>query len=434
MQQSHPTTPARILPSALIVPGAMLFVVGLGAFLLLKRAVGFDSYDLEVYLTGGDNFMQGLAVYDVQLHGTGTYFIYPPITLLMFGPLSVLPFAVVEAMLFGLGVVALWAVVWLTFRMLGFRPGAGLIGASLGVLGCALWLHPVNGTLDVGQINILLMFLVVADFAVGTRFPRLAGILIGVATAIKITPAIFILYLLLTRRFRAALNATLTFSALTGLGFLVAPSESAKFWFGGMIADTARLLGPIPVGDVSNQSINGIASRFFGDSGGVVWLVLALAIGIGGLAVAVKADRCGDPVAGMLACAITGLLISPVSWHEHWIWMVPVGVWLGATALRLGSRKPVLAGALLSPLVVFLAWPQESAPGAVRPTSILDPADSLWDEGSRNPIVALVGTAYVSVGVLLLAVGAWILFRPNGGRRTVEFAHSQSPPAVISDR
>ncbi|GAA4471136.1 glycosyltransferase 87 family protein [Rhodococcus olei] len=434
MQHSHPTTPARILPSALIVPGAMLFVVGLGAFLLLKRAVGFDSYDLEVYLTGGDNFMHGLAVYDVQLHGTGTYFIYPPITLLVFGPLSVLPFAVVEGVLFGLGVVALWAVVWLTFRMLGFGPGAGLVGASLGVLGCALWLHPVNGTLDVGQINILLMFLVVADFAVGTRFPRLAGILIGVATAIKITPAIFILYLLLTRRFRAALNATLTFSALTGLGFLVAPAESARYWFGGMIADTARLLGPIPVGDVSNQSINGIASRFFGESGGVVWLVLALAIGIGGLAVAVKADRCGDPVAGMLACAITGLLISPVSWHEHWIWVVPVGVWLGATALRLGSRKPVLAGALLSPLVVFLAWPQESAPGAVRPTSILDPADSLWDEGSRNPIVALVGTAYVSVGVLILAVGAWILFRPNSGMRTVEFAHSQSPPAAISDR
>jgi alpha-1,2-mannosyltransferase len=50
-------------------------------------------------------------------------------------------------------------------RAVGVRPGVGMVGAALGLTGAALWLQPVHDTLDQGQVNLLLMLLVVADFA-----------------------------------------------------------------------------------------------------------------------------------------------------------------------------------------------------------------------------------------------------------------------------
>jgi alpha-1,2-mannosyltransferase len=416
----------RDLPRALFVPGAAIFMVSLTAFFLLAHAIGLSGYDLSVYLMGGEAFMQGLPVYEQELHGPyGTdRFAYPPPALLAFGPLSLLPSGVVHAIMLGFGIAALWAAVWITLRMVGFQRNIGMAGASLGITGCALWLQPSYANLDQGQVNIILMFLVLADFAISSRVPRLAGILIGVATAVKLTPAIFIVYLLLTRRFRAAVTAAITSLALTGLGILVAPANF-KRWFEGTFSDTGYLVfNSVPAGDVSNQSINGVVVRFFGESGTFVWFVLALAVGIGGLAVAVRADRQGEPMAGVLACAITGLLISPVSWHEHWIWMVPVGVWLGVVAFDLSRSNPMVAGALLLPVAAFLAWPLESAPGVVYPASILAPVGRMWREGNRNPLLALLSTTYVSVGLFLLAVGGWIVFR---ARRT-------TPSEDVQDR
>jgi alpha-1,2-mannosyltransferase len=414
--QMHAGSSPREMPRALFIPGAAICLISLTAFFLLAHAIGLSGFDLSVYLMGGDAFMQGLPVYEQELHGPYgiNRFSYPPPALLVFGPLSLLPSGVVHAIMLALGIAAVWAAVWITLRMVGFQRNIGLVGASLGITGCALWLQPSYGNLDQGQVNIILMLLVLADFAMSTRVPRLAGILIGVATAVKLTPAIFIVYLMLTRRFRAAVTAAITSVALTGLGILVAPADF-KRWFEGTFVDPGYLVfSPVPAGDVSNQSINGVVVRFFGEGGTFVWFVLALAVGIGGLAVAVRAHRQGAPMAGVLVCAITGLLISPLSWHEHWIWMVPVGVWLGVVALDLSRSNPMVAGAVPLPVAAFLAWPLESAPGAVYPASILAPVGRMWTEGNRNPLLALLSTTYVSVGLFLLAVGGWIVFRARG--------------------
>ncbi|SDE16025.1 glycosyltransferase 87 family protein [Rhodococcus tukisamuensis] len=409
MLQSRANLLTRTLPPVLVVPGIAVFVVSAAAFFLNMHVVGFDGYDLACYLMGGDGFAHGLPVYDLRLHGDGSRFIYPPVTLLVFGPLSHLPFGAVQVIHLMVGILALWAVVWLTLRLIGLERNAGLVGVSLGVTGCAMWLQPVFDTLNVGQINILVMLLVLADSAWSSRRRTVpAGILIGIATAVKLTPAIFIVYLLLIRRFRAALVATVTALGLTGLGFLIAPSDSLRYWIDGTFANAEYLISPFSLDDVTNQSVNGVALRFFGDSGKIVWFALALAIGIGGLAVAVRAHRVGEPLAGVLACAITGVLISPVSWHEHWVWMVPVGVWLGAVALQIRRTNPLIAGALLLPVAVYLTWPLEYSPGVVHPTSVLSPAGHMWNEGSRNPVVALITTTYVSVGLALLAMAGWV--------------------------
>jgi alpha-1,2-mannosyltransferase len=111
---------------------------------------------------------------------------------------------------------------------------------------------------------------------------------------------------------------------------------------------------------------------------------------------------------------VTGLLISPLSWNDHWVWIVPVFVWLASVAYRLHRSMPVTAGAVPSLAVLpFLMWPQPlGPPGDVVPASILSPARHMWeDEGSRNPVVALAGAAYVLVGLFLLVAGGVALRR-----------------------
>jgi alpha-1,2-mannosyltransferase len=432
------------LPSWLLVPGTAIFVVSLTAFFLLKRVTGFGYYDLSVYMMGGNAFLAGLPVYQQEIHsasGSG-YFTYPPITLLIFGPLSQLPLGRAHAILLAGGIVALWVTIWLTMRLARFQQNAGFVGASLGTAGVALWLQPVFGSLDQGQINLMLMLLVLADFALDGRRRWPTGILIGIAAAAKITPGFFIVYLLLTRRYRAAITAAATCAAVTGFGFVVATRDSKEYWLHGTFANLRRTTSPLNVGDVSNQSLNGIVVRFLGDHGGLPWLVLALALGTLGLTIAVTAHRRGAPLAGILTTAITGLLIAPLSWHEHWVWIVPVLIWLSAVAIQVSHTSPIIAGALpVLPALPFLVWPLGTGDWRVTrqigPESILGPAGHMWAGGNHNPLIAIAGTAYVSVGLMILLTG-FVLYRLSV-KTTADAAHPDleiypSSPASVQKR
>ena len=82
----------------------------------------------------------------------------------------------------------------------------------------------------------------------------------------------------------------------------------------------------------------------------MVWLVLAVAVGLAGLAAAARLHAAGRPVAGWLTCALTGLLVSPISWDHHWVWIAP-GLAAGAdAALRASGRSRQAAWGLLAAL------------------------------------------------------------------------------------
>jgi alpha-1,2-mannosyltransferase len=420
-------------PRWLFVPGLAIFGVSAAAVLLIGRAVGFDPYDLGVYLMGGDTWRHGLPVYDQSVTsqwGQG-YFTYPPATLLVFGPLSALPPGVVHAIMAGAGVLSIGAVVWLVLRALGARPGAGLIGLVLGVTGAALWLQPVYDSLQQGQINPMLMLLVVADLAARDRHRWTNGIGIGIATAAKITPGIFIVYLLITRRFRAAATAAATWAAVTAAGFVAAPGDSAQFWLHGTFFDSERVSMPLTPASVYNQSLHGAALRLLGTSGGtVVWAVVALVVGVAGMWAAAVIARAYAYIAGGLVAAVTGLLISPLSWHEHWIWIVPVVVVLAYAVWPARDRSPFLLPAL--PVLAgigFLMWPLPgNADRDLVPASILSPAHHLWEgEGNHNPVVALAASAYVLVGLALLALAAGTAWRVRRTSPGVPQSRSAEP-------
>jgi hypothetical protein len=106
------------------------------------------------------------------------------------------------------------------------RHGRGLRLVLVAAVPLALCTEPVRQTLGFGQVNLWLFALVLLDLVVlGRTGSRWAGAGVGIATAIKLTPGLFIVYLLVTEQWRAARTATVTTAALTGGAFLLAPAD-----------------------------------------------------------------------------------------------------------------------------------------------------------------------------------------------------------------
>jgi alpha-1,2-mannosyltransferase len=271
-----------------------------------------------------------------------------------------------------LSVGALTYAVWLTLAGMGVPRGRARTGAVLAASAAALWTQPVQSNLSLGQINLLLMAAIICDLRpsraeldgirvgsdgpiVGSAFSTVAspwwtGLATGVAAGIKLTPLIFIPYLLITRRFRQAGVAAAAFAVTVGIGFAVVPGASATYWQSGLLdratgaqsANTRFFFG-----STWNQSLRGYLSRLLQDSQIAVapWLIAAALTLVIGLVCATWLYRDGYPMLGLLTCAVTGLLISPVSWVHQWVWIGPWLAALGGLALlaRGASRRMWLA-------------------------------------------------------------------------------------------
>jgi alpha-1,2-mannosyltransferase len=187
----------------------------------------------------------------------------------------------------------------------------------------------------------------VGDLALPDRIKG-KGIGIGLAAGIKLTPLIFIPYLLFTRRAKAAAVSALTFAVTVGLGFALLPRASTVYWGGQFFRSRKQF-------HLDNQSLNGVILRLThaGPDAHEYWLVAAVIVGIAGLATSILASRRGHELLGLAACAATGLLVSPISWSHHYVYVVPALVLAAYGPRRLGYR--ILGAALLVGL--FGWWP-----------------------------------------------------------------------------
>ncbi len=187
---------------------------------------------------------------------------------------------------------------------------------------------------------------------------RWKGIATGLAAGIKLTPLVFIPYLLLTRKWWAAAVTTGSFVFTIVLGFLILPRDSKDWWFNGLFIQDGRTGF---VGWTGNQSLRAIATRLAGsiNAGTVPWVILALIATVVGLLVAAQLDRAGHAMLGLLTAALVGLLDSPISWDHHWVWVVPGHD--GGRALR----GPRLAGGQ-APRRLLAARPDRRAAADLR--------------------------------------------------------------------
>ncbi|WP_084436794.1 glycosyltransferase 87 family protein [Aldersonia kunmingensis] len=356
----------RVLLTGLAVAGIVGAVVGvvyhLAGLPWLGRPFG-DYYriDLDVYRIGGTVFAHGAEVYG-QLPptkiGNPLPFTYPPLAAISFGPMSWVSLAQASVVMTALSLVALFAAIALVLRSHDLSWAATAVWGGGFALGLSLLAEPVYSTLDYGQVNLILMALVLAD-CLPKRTPWPRGLLIGFVAAFKLTPAVFVLYLLLRRDFRAVVVSGISFVVFTALGFVLAFGDSAKYWTE-ILPDSNRIGRPAYP---SNQSITGFLARLgVEDLRTPLWLLAALAV----LALAIVAMRralaAGDPALALCANALAGLLISPVSWSHHWVWAIPILLTMTIVAYR--RRSVLFAGwAVLGALMFNYAAHWRLAPG-----------------------------------------------------------------------
>lgn len=354
------------------------------ALAIVVHVFGGRHIDLEVYRFGVWALLDGGDLYGPlppTVVGAVLPFIYPPFAALVLLPFALVPWEVAWPALLAASTLALAVTLLVTARRLWPSSGrAGAIAVASLALPLSFALEPVHSTFDFGQVNLLLMALVALDCLVArSRWPR--GTLVGIAAAIKLTPAAFVLFFLLRGDRRAAVTAAVSGVVATLVAFVVAPGTSLRFWLDN------------PVGGVSgapfftNQTFQAVLVRA-GVDGWVrpaAWLLLSATV----LALAVPVIRRAPAPLALVTTAAVALLVSPTSWSHHWVWIAPAVLVLVATAWRARSAGWTLA--TLATVAVFVVAPH---------TLGLPRADGR--ELAWTPLQQVVGATFVWFTVLLL--------------------------------
>ncbi|SFE37779.1 glycosyltransferase 87 family protein [Streptomyces mirabilis] len=326
--------------------GLLSLVVAVGVFTATVPLLR-DWFDLRVYYGTVDAWVHhGGRIYDYWVPGTTYGFTYPPFAAVTMLPMSLIGLRTAIAVSVVLNLAALAVVVWIlvgpALRRYGWY-GYALAACLLTLL------EPVRDTFSFGQVNLLLLALVLSDaWLLSTGRGRRAGVGIGLAAAIKLTPALFIGLLLLGRRWRAAGVATAVAAAATGLAAWAAP-DASRFYWSEALWDTHRI-GRLAY--VSNQSLQGVLARLAapGEPSRAVWAATAL------LFLCVWAWRTSWALADedwTAAFALTGLaacLLSPITWVHHLVWLLP------SFAVLLHRHRARVAAALYAVLCSSVVW------------------------------------------------------------------------------
>jgi alpha-1,2-mannosyltransferase len=320
----------------------------------LAMVAHLPQMDFQVYRMGGQHVLVGnLYSAEITVLDQHLLFTYAPLAAILFWPLSRLPIFAGQAIWDAIDLVALTALIAVSIAAARSRSvvrsdwrTALVLLAPIGFL-----LYPVRYDLALGQINVVLVLMIVADLTTGVSWrarelPK--GVLVGAAAAIKLTPLIFIPYLVATRQWRPARNATLTFVLATGAMFAVSPRAS-WLYFTKDAFDAARVG---PADRLDNQTLHAAIARAHLSVPPALFDLISLLVLCVGIAVAAAAYRRSSNMLGILVCAATGLMLSPISWFHHYVWIVPGLIWLVLAADRPAKGECwAMAGAL--PFIVI---------------------------------------------------------------------------------
>ncbi len=349
-------------------------------------------FDLKVYRGAAKLLLDGGIIYGRPIH-LWAPFTYPPFAAVVLVPLALLPIGADEIIMTVLSVAALAITLWLavglaestTDRTKRRRDALAPIALAAAA---GLWLEPVTTALDYGQIELLLGLLIVADLS-RPNSARTKGALIGIAAGLKLTPLIFVPYLLFSHRSRAALVVMGTFAATVAVSFAVVPDDAWRYWTGLFFDSQAAGVGATP----ANQSLRGAIIGIAPAAPAAPLAVLSVLVGAVGVALAASASRNGDEGMGFSLCALTGLLVSPISWTHHWVLAVPALLIFIVRAIQRRSPLRLLVGAGMASLG-YAYLPEIVAEHY--PHNLLVPI--LWQPAS---------TCYLLIGVATLALACW---------------------------
>ncbi len=454
--------------------GAIAFLIVVASWVIYAVISGrdgaLDPVDLTVYRDGGLIVRHVQPYYDphaaAPLYDWGGFsslalkFTYTPFAAIAFAFISFIGWTPLWVLSIIVNIASLLAALWFTFGGLGYRDRRVRLGATLVAAAVTFWLQPVVRTIYLGQINLLLMAAIIWDMCQPREGRWWKGAVTGVAAGIKLVPLIFVPYLLVTRKFREAAMTVAGFGVTVLIGFVILPSDSAKWWLHGMVISDGNRTGF--TGWAGNQSLRAITTRLSGSitAGTAPWIVAAALAFVLGMTAAALLERGGYHVPALLATALTGLLISPISWDHHWVWIAPGVAVAGhyAIAQRRAARSAAqrwrarwLGALAIFMIFVYGAWPDaiwEKARNLGRFS-----LGFLWAQKNTNPILfsrygdlpqwveyhwhgfqLLWGNAYILGGMALLLILLALAVRLRGATPVTSEPETSSLTSPVPGR
>lgn len=364
--------------------------------------------DIDVYRMGGRAWLDNQPLYadGAIFHTQGGLdlpFTYPPLAAIMFAPFAWLSLPAASVAITATTLLLLIVSMVIVLTRLNVWPDTAITSEPAWLRRCwlaaalvapaVIWLEPIRSNFEFGQINVVLMTLVVAD-CVPRRTPWPRGVLLGLAIALKLTPAVFLLYFLLRRDIHTLLRTAAATVVATLAGFVLAWTDSIEYW-----TETVRNTDRIGTATLNtNQNIAGTLARLGLSEGPrfALWVVASFAVLALTVWAAQRALRAGSdesPVVALICVAMFGLVVSPVSWSHHWVWSLPTLVVTGVLAYRMRKDRPA---ALFLALVTVLGF----ALMVWTPIDLLTP----HHETAASVLRQLAGDAYLWWALVVIAV------------------------------
>jgi len=313
-------------------------------------------------------------------------FSYPPFTVLLFVPFASLPFRQAAILWQLMSLSCLAVAIWCLYRSIPLSSHTLLVLISI-----ALLFEPLENSLDLGQINLLILALTcIFLMALRTGHPVTAGVAIGLAAALRIHPALFLLYLAWQHEWRGFAWGTCTVAACSLLAIQVAGWDATVEYVTQIAPKYA-----VPLAGLTNHSL---AAWILNTGSGLVplvhegqWQLLGRMISLGLLVAAFVILRPADrilaqrvvPESAFLSVIL--LLVTPNTTINHMVFtLIPLAVLLeqalgaapqtrlvigiGTAALLIGAindyyahplllgRPSVLMGGIKTYGLMILAW------------------------------------------------------------------------------
>jgi alpha-1,2-mannosyltransferase len=362
------------------VAAAVIILIGCA----VRAFVRIHDGDFKIHWETGRRFLAGEFLY-----AQGHDFPYPPILGMLFAPAAALPMAIAKIVFYPLGVVAL-LILLATLRRLvgsGFRLGRG---KAFWVMTLAVVLNfrfILRDQAELGFNTAIAAMIWLGIYLWRQNRDLLGGLSLGLAIAIKCTPAIFLAYFVWKRQWRIAVYA-----GLAALLFALTPAlfQGPAFWTQHMqtwvINATHGITGsgsgfeaneiyrltnlslrPCLMGYVTRlptiaiRAYEPLPLSFFNFSRPVATAIVnAILIGLAGLFMwwSRKPVRLRQDPRLLWEFAATGvlmLLFSPITWSQHCVGLLPA-CYLIAALLVVRDRLPVWVIALILFYAVFGAW------------------------------------------------------------------------------
>jgi alpha-1,2-mannosyltransferase len=282
-------------------------------------------YDMRSYIAGARAILDGLDPYTVKSE-FDEFFVYPPFALLLFLPIARLSWNAIALGSSAISIAALQASIWLALKQIGIKRLALLT------------------TVVLLPIALVLFDLLLPDSS------RFKGVLVGLCTGIKIIPGLFVAYYLLGRKFRAAWMVLITAASTVVLGTILFPRPSYDYWTR-YVFETTRIAQQASW--LPNESLRGMLARTLHSEEAAIlpWLVLSIAVLAVALLITKYSIDLGEENLGIAAIALAGLLMSPVSWHHLWVWIIPIAIFTVDLAVR--EHSILLWSCAVVPVVVI---------------------------------------------------------------------------------